>query len=64
MGDIFATDEKSAEFLWLWEYLYNEHFKPFEFEGFGKHAFLLNPIEWWQSQEGMKGKPLLIQILL
>lgn len=43
-------NRNTVEFLWLWEFLHNEHFKPLEFEGFrkeaGLHAFVLSPQKW------------------
>lgn len=61
----FKTDDTSAvignwmrnrntiEFLGIWETLYNQKFKPLEFEGFrkdaGLNAFTMSPQKWVSS---------------
>ena len=41
------------EFLWLWEQLNNDNFKPIEFEGFkneaGSNAFVMTPKKWIEN---------------
>ena len=43
----------TIEYLGIWEYLYNPHFKPLEFEGFkneaGANAFTLSPQKWIET---------------
>ena len=46
----WMRNRNTVEFLWLWEKLNNSNFKPLEFEGFKKeawlNAFLLSPKKW------------------
>ena len=46
----WLRNRNTIEFLGLWEILYNESFKPIEFEGFrnqaGLNAFTLSPLRW------------------
>jgi len=46
-------NRNTIEFLWLWERLNNQNFKPTEFEGFRKeawlNAFLMSPKKWIES---------------
>ena len=46
----WMRNRNTVEFLWLWEKLNNSDFKPLEFEGFKKeawlNAFLLSPKKW------------------
>ncbi len=46
----WMRNRNTVEFLWLWEKLNNVGFKPLEFEGFKKeawlNAFLLSPKKW------------------
>lgn len=49
----WMRNRNTIEFLWLWEQLNNQEFKPLEFEGFrkeaGLNAFLMSPKKWIDS---------------
>jgi hypothetical protein len=49
----WLRNRNTVEFLWLWEKINNPSFKPLEFEGFRKeawmNAFLLSPKKWINS---------------
>ncbi|MDR0981918.1 MAG: KilA-N domain-containing protein [Culturomica sp.] len=49
----WMRNRNTIEYLGIWEYLYNPHFKPLEFEGFkneaGANAFTLSPQKWIES---------------
>ena len=49
----WMRNRNTIEYLGIWEYLYNPHFKPLEFEGFkneaGSNAFTLSPQRWIES---------------
>jgi hypothetical protein len=49
----WMRNRNTIEYLGVWEYLYNPHFKPLEFEGFkneaGANAFTLSPQKWIES---------------
>jgi hypothetical protein len=49
----WMRNRNTIEYLGVWEYLYNPHFKPLEFEGFkneaGANAFTLSPQKWVES---------------
>lgn len=55
----WLRNRNTIEFLWLWENLNNPDFKPIEFEGFKKEAwlnsFLLSPKKWieWVNAIGL-----------
>jgi len=46
----WMRNRNTIDFLGLWETLYNQNFKPLEFEGFkknaGLNAFTLSPLKW------------------
>jgi hypothetical protein len=46
----WLRNRNTIDFLGLWETLYNQNFKPLEFEGFkknaGLNAFTLSPLKW------------------
>ena len=49
----WLRNRNTIEFLGIWEYLYNQNFKPLEFEGFrreaGLNAFTLSPQKWIET---------------
>lgn len=49
----WMRNRNTVEFLWLWETLNNPNFKPHEFEGFRKEAwlnsFLMSPRKWAEN---------------
>jgi hypothetical protein len=49
----WMRNRNTIEYLGIWEYLYNPHFKPLEFEGFkneaGSNSFTLSPQKWIDS---------------
>ena len=49
----WMRNRNTIEFLWLWETLNNQDFKPHEFEGFRKEAwlnsFLMSPKKWAEN---------------
>ena len=49
----WMRNRNTVEFLWLWEKLNNHNFKPIEFEGFRKeawlNAFLMSPKKWVET---------------
>lgn len=49
----WMRNRNTVEFLWLWETLNNPSFKPHEFEGFRKEAwlnsFLMSPKKWTET---------------
>jgi len=49
----WMRNRNTIEYLGIWESLYNQNFKPLEFEGFkkesGLNAFVLSPQKWIQS---------------
>lgn len=49
----WMRNRNTVEFLWLWETLNNPNFKPHEFEGFRKEAwlnsFLMSPKKWAEN---------------
>jgi len=49
----WMRNRNTIEFLWLWETLNNPNFKPHEFEGFKKEAwlnsFLMSPKKWAEN---------------
>lgn len=46
----WMRNRNTIEFLGIWETLYNQNFKPIEFEGFkkeaGLNAFTMSPLKW------------------
>jgi hypothetical protein len=46
----WMRNRNTIEFLGIWETLYNQNFKPLEFEGFkkeaGLNAFTMSPLKW------------------
>lgn len=58
----WMRNKDTIEFLWLWENLNNENFKPLEFEEFknqaGTNRFLMSPTKWIKSTNaiGIKAK--------
>lgn len=53
----WMRNRNTVEFLWVWETLNNPDFKPLEFEGFKKeawlNAFLLSPKKWIDSTDAI-----------
>jgi len=49
----WLRNRNTIEFMGVWESLYNENFKPLEFEGFkkeaGLNAFTMSPLKWITS---------------
>jgi hypothetical protein len=54
----WMRNRNTIEFLGIWETLYNQYFKPLEFEGFrkeaGLNAFTMSPQKWINATNAIK----------